>query len=175
MFIIFKSGKLKILVSRETEKKIFMAAASLGDLHILHQMVAKGADVNMTVAHRRGALSITAEKGHTASVAFLLREAADVNQLDEKETTPLGYAVEKNNIKCMLLLLEAGAHVNRSWRGVTPLTAASGQGHLKCVHFLIQAGADVNHSRHLIEAADKQPDRLLRLREEVICNPLRIW
>ena len=92
-----------------------MTAASLGDLQVLHQMVARGADVNMIIANRRGALSLAAEKGHTASVAFLLREGAVVNQLDEKGTTPLGYAVEKNHIKCMLLLLEAGADVNRSW------------------------------------------------------------
>ena len=136
------------MVSRETEKKISMTAASLGDLQVLHQMVARGADVNVIV-NRRGALSLAAEKGHAASVAFLLREGADVNQLDENGTTPLGYAVEKNHIKCMLLLIEAGADVNKSWRGVTPLTAASGNGHLKFVHFLIQSGADVNQSRHL--------------------------
>ena len=141
------------MVSRETEKKIFMTAASLGDLQVLHEMVARGADVNMIV-NRRGALSLAAEKGHAASVAYLLRQGADVNQSDEQGTTPLGYAVEKNHIKCMLLLLEAGADVNKSWRGVTPLTAASGNGHLKCVHFLIQSGADVNQSRHVIEAAE---------------------
>ena len=166
IFVIFKSGKRKMLVSRETDKKIFMAAASLGDLQVLHQMVARGADVNMIV-NRRGALSMAAEKGHTASLAFLLREGAVVNQLDEKGTTPLGYAVEKNHIKCMLLLLEAGADVIEAAEngdamcvsfllqagtdvneipvmGNTPLIAASSKGHFQCVEILIQAGANVN-------------------------------
>ena len=142
------------MVSRETEVKAFMAAASLGDLWTLNQMVEEGTDVNTVGAHRRGALSLASEKGHAVAVAFLLRAGADVNQLDEHGTTPLGYAVEQNNVKCMLILLDAGADVNKSWRGVTPLTAAAEKGHSECLRFLIQGGADVNRWHHLIEALE---------------------
>ena len=54
-------------------------------------------------------------------------------------------AARKGYSRCLELLLDAGANVNRQdWLGDTSLELAAGSGHDRCVELLLKAGADVN-------------------------------
>ena len=62
-----------------------------------------------------------------------------------KGTTPLMYAASYGYLKCIDLLLKAGAEVNRSnYSGNTALINAAANGNEAIVSTLIQVGAGVN-------------------------------
>ena len=61
--------------------------------------------------------------------------------------TPLLRAADNGHLKCMELLIKAGAAVNTPQNveyGETSLMKAAKEGHVKCVELLLKSGADVN-------------------------------
>ena len=76
----------------------------------------------------------------------LFREGANVNARNQRGQTPLIAATIKENIQCMELLINEGAHVNAVDRVYfqTALNYAAQQESGKCLQFLIKEGADVN-------------------------------
>ena len=63
----------------------------------------------------------------------------------EKGGTPLMAAVVLNDVKCVNILLKAGADVNKvDFYSDTALMWAPRTGHTKCLEILIKSGADVN-------------------------------
>lgn len=83
-----------------------------------------------------------AENGDLESMKEALAAGADV---DYELGAPLRFAVEKNHVDCVKLLLENFAfpefsdHVN--WR---PLHSAAYYGHVECLKLLINAGVDLD-------------------------------
>ena len=66
------------------------------------------------------------------------------NFQDANHKTPLYVAASNGSLKCVLLLLEAGANKDqgRTDNGSTPLCVAAHRGHLEVVRFLVESGAN---------------------------------
>ncbi len=70
---------------------------------------------------------------------------ADVNGADADGSTPLHWAVQRDDERIVELLIRAGANVTAANRyQVTPLTVACTNGNATIVSLLLQAGADPN-------------------------------
>ncbi len=69
----------------------------------------------------------------------------DVHAIDADGTTPLHWAVYRNDVEAVKRLLKAGAEVNASNDyGATPLSEAAVSGNVEVIRRLLDAGADVN-------------------------------
>ncbi|CAO2038341.1 unnamed protein product [Urochloa humidicola] len=76
-------------------------------------------------------------------VKILLDHHADPNKITYGAITPLGYAISAHSLKCVKLLIEAGADV----QGIgteTPLALAATDGLTDILKCLVQGGADPN-------------------------------
>jgi uncharacterized protein len=74
-----------------------------------------------------GPLDAAVRKGNAGKVAELIAGGADVNQGDEKGTTPLHRAVERGRLDIAKLLVSRGAEVSaRNGLGETPCTGRRG-------------------------------------------------
>ena len=65
-------------------------------------------------------------------------------QVGDAATTPLLRAVQEGKLRAARFLLENGADVNKSSRGLAPLHVAAQRGHLSMAELLIEHGADIN-------------------------------
>jgi hypothetical protein len=80
-------------------------------------------------------------------VEILLEEGADINALDEHQSTPLCAAVVTDLYDVVKLLIAKGSHIEaRDDEGKTPLHWAAIEGHCSVGQLLIAAKADVNVS-----------------------------
>src|ERR1700677_4328116 len=90
-------------------------------------------------------LADAVKNGDAAAVKSLLAKKADVNAAAADSSTPLDWAVDRNNLEIADLLLGAGANVNGATRyKITPLALASANGNAAMIERLVQAGADAN-------------------------------
>ncbi|WP_257266157.1 ankyrin repeat domain-containing protein [Endozoicomonas sp. ONNA2] len=108
-----------------------------------------GVDINTTDSSGCTALHVAAESGCAESIKKLKDNGIDVNKKNNKGATALHLALqltdEKNSVKCMELLIKAGAVVNaRKNDGKTPLHIAVEGGHTKCLKKLLDNGVDIN-------------------------------
>ena len=73
-----------------------------------------------------------------------LNQPRSPNFEDAHAKTPLFVAASNGSLKCILLLLEAGAEKDKGRvdTGATPLFIAADQGHLEVVRFLVESGAN---------------------------------
>ena len=85
-----------------------------------------------------------AREADTGALRVLLeQESSDVNAPEVDGTTALHWAVHRDNLEAVDLLIRAGADVNAANRyGVRPLSLASLNGNAAVVERLLQAGAD---------------------------------
>jgi len=81
--------------------------------------------------------------GDAARVRALIDRRADVNAAQADGTTPLHWAVERDEPDVVQMLIRAGANVKAANRyGATPLWLASVNGNAKTIAMLLEAGAD---------------------------------
>jgi ankyrin repeat protein len=86
-----------------------------------------------------------AKRGDAAAVRALVQKRADVNAAALDGSTALHWAVQKDAVDLVDVLLKAGANVKAENRyHVTPLTLACTNGNLAIVDRLLKAGADPN-------------------------------
>ena len=78
-----------------------------------------------------------------------LNQPRNPNFADANAMTPLCAASLNGSLKCVSLLLEAGANKDqgRTDNGATPLFIAAHQGHLEVVRFLVESGASKDQGR----------------------------
>jgi uncharacterized protein len=80
-----------------------------------------------------------------AAIRALLNQHADVNLPEADGTTPLYWAVERDDLETAELLIRAGANAKAASRyGVTPLSLAGFRGSPAMIERLLKAGADPN-------------------------------
>jgi len=86
-----------------------------------------------------------AELGDIVQIRANLYWGRRVNARDEKNNTPLRYAVERGNINAARMLLDAGASARERYDDrLTPLDFAAAGGYVSEAELLISRGADVN-------------------------------
>ena len=90
-------------------------------------------------------LHCAASGGDPRSIQLLLRDGADLTEVDHASRTPLYVASMNGRAEAIRVLLAAGANPNAGReRGRSALRAAAYYGHDECVSLLLEAGADVD-------------------------------
>ena len=88
-------------------------AARTGDIEVVKQYIATGADVDAKTALEKGTpLDQAASWGHKEIVELLIAEGADVNKKDKGGYTPLHWAAFRGHKETVELLIAKGAEVN---------------------------------------------------------------
>src|SRR5262245_30396781 len=88
------------------------------------------------------ALMDAVKAGDVARVRGLIEKHGDVNAAQSDGTTPLHWAVDREQTEIVQLLIRAGANVKAANRyGATPLWLASVNGNPKTLAVLLEAGA----------------------------------
>ena len=102
-------------------------AARTGDIEVVKQYIATGADVDAKTALEKGTpLDQAASWGHKEIVELLIAKGADVNAKDKRGQTPLHFASSRGYKEIVELLIAKGADVNaKTSDGVTPLDIAN--------------------------------------------------
>jgi ankyrin repeat protein len=130
-------------------------AAHRGDIATVKSLLAKGANLNATMAESGWtALMLASGEGHSEVVTFLLTKGAKVNTRDSTENTALIRAAVNGKTEIVELLLASGAAVNLkgNW-GRTALMLAAQYGYSDIVRALLAHGADVNLKGELGDTA----------------------
>lgn len=127
-----------------------MVAASRGNLRAVDELLAAGADPNITsrTEHYSGftALMAAAYYGHPEVVETLVKAGAELDAADNHYygETALMLAVKRGCPRTVRILLAGGADVNAVNRnGVSALMYAASYGQVEMVEMLLAAGAEV--------------------------------
>ena len=123
-----------------------MVAASMGDMAMVEQLLALGADVEVSSRGDGNPLIIAAMRGDLLLAERLLKAGANVNAVVLADETPLINASFRGDIAMVELLLAYGADLNLHVE--TPLSdgpemrsALSRARHAEMRNFLLQRGA----------------------------------
>ena len=134
--------------SDSASRKLWWAAGT-GDLGAVEAALARGADVDVSLADGRTPLSHAARKGHEAVAELLIKAGAALNQPSTNGETPLLVAATWGNSGVVRQLLAAGAAVGQANKhGITPLFIAAQNGREVVVGQLLAAGAVVNQTNN---------------------------
>jgi ankyrin repeat protein len=117
-----------------------IAATSKNNVEAVSALLAAGADPNDVGDIDMSALLIASSRGCQDAVCVLIAAGADVNCVTSYGT-PLGAAVESNNVDVVCTLIAAGADVNHAPHDRTPLDIALSDRHDAIVTVLKEAGA----------------------------------
>ncbi len=121
------------------------AAAEIGDVERMRQLIAKNMDVNVKGTAHEMPLHSAARNGQVAAAKLLIEKGADVNARNGWDDTPLLLAAWRGHIAVAELLIANGADVNAKRLTMdTPLHKAAQLGHKDMVQLLVAKGADVN-------------------------------
>jgi ankyrin repeat protein len=121
-----------------------VAAAALGRLDAVAELVAEGARLEVRGPGGRTALMAAAEGGHPAVVALLAGRGAAVSAATPRTgQSGLWRAALRGRLAALETLLALGAAVDQQdIAGDSPLAVACQEGHTACVLALLRAGAD---------------------------------
>ncbi|KAL6634312.1 hypothetical protein ACP70R_026983 [Stipagrostis hirtigluma subsp. patula] len=114
-------------------------AAGGGNRDIVKLLLSKGANVD-SFCRAGTPLHIAAYYKQDGTMKILLDHRADCNKVFNGIFTPLMVALEAGSLKCVKLLIKAGADVKGV--GVTPLIIAAKKGLTNFYQCLLEAGAD---------------------------------
>ena len=119
------------------------------------ELIAAGAQVNVSDSDGDPFLLEAIWRGHTEVVQILVDAGADVNAVDSDGDPLLHEAIWRGDTGVVQILIDAGADVNAVDSDGDPLLLeAIWRGHTEVVQILVDAGADVN-------AVDSDGDPLL--------------
>lgn len=131
----------------------FLRAASIGDEQMLRHYINAGMDINVRGADERGALLVTAERGHLGAMRLLIENGAELDIRSRDGWTPLMGAAINNQVEAVKLLLESGADPEKKDNsGWTALMQGVYKGHTQVVQALAQSSNE-DSGRSLLVAA----------------------
>lgn len=147
-------GIINLLVSRGAEpvgddiwNEAFSAAVSSGQLEVAEYLITQGIDVNARVCDEGTdtPLEWAIWNKQINMVKLLIEHGAEVNTpVEDREITPLLFAVGCNNYEICRLLVNCGADVNLANFYGAPLHVAASIGNERLVEFLLDHGAAIN-------------------------------
>jgi ankyrin repeat protein len=120
----------------------FLVAVGSGNIDLVKQLVASGANVKLATAEGQGAIHAAVQaRGRGAQVAlikYLAAQGADAHLMAERNWryrtrggSALHYAVRTGNLQIVQAVVELGVDLNRKDNdGVTALDYAMGRGHV---------------------------------------------
>ena len=135
------------------EEEVFLAAARVGDVLVMKELIKAGIDINAFDQNKQTALHYAAINFRLEAIQLLVAKGANCNITDLKGGfTPLHWIVINaepevaSNLveQCLITIGSAtGSKVNcGDFNLSTPLHIAAQRGHKQCCRLLIQLGAD---------------------------------
>jgi ankyrin repeat protein len=127
------------------------AAATQGDVALIKQLLAAGADVNATDAYRRTPMHVAAYQSHDAAVLALAEEGGDPNLLEADRYDIITIAAVADDAEMVRTAVKAGGkatNITSIYDG-TALIAAAHEGNWESIDVLIKAGAPLDHVNNL--------------------------
>jgi ankyrin repeat protein len=127
------------------------AAAAQGDVALIKQLVAAGANVNATDAYRRTPMHVAAYKSHDDAVLALAEAGGDPNLLEADRYDIITIAAVADDAKMVRTAVKAGGsakNITSIYDG-TALIAAAHEGNWESIDVLIKAGAPLDHVNNL--------------------------
>ena len=135
------------------EEEVFLAAARVGDVLVMKELIKAGIDINAFDQNKQTALHYAAINFRLEAIQLLVAKGANCNITDLKGGfTPLHWIVinaepevASNLVEQCLITIgsAAGSKVNcGDFNLSTPLHIAAQRGHKQCCRLLIQLGAD---------------------------------
>lgn len=121
---------------------VFLEAASLGQISVVHKLIDAGTDVNYS--RHSSAVSLAAAHGHLELVSMLLVNGADIDQAGYLEPCALLQAIKAGDGAMVQLSSDAGADTrcrSNELQDFTPLQLAAVLGQQHIVGILLAAGA----------------------------------
>ena len=99
-------------VSAEDLAERLRLAARSGDLDLLHELIAAGADLNRADGNGRTALMLASQNDHERSLLALVAAGAELEKVDLYSWTALKFAYYNGRGACTRALINAGAANN---------------------------------------------------------------
>ncbi|KAM0830123.1 hypothetical protein ACQ4PT_066423 [Festuca glaucescens] len=118
-------------------------ATKIGHCAAVELLLSRGAYVDPFSTEHGTPLHVAAIHKQDGAMKILLDHHADCNKILGCFSTPLMLAMFSHSVKCVNLLIEAGADV-KGMRTTTPLQAAARNGLTDVLKTLLDAGADPN-------------------------------
>jgi uncharacterized protein len=127
------------------------AAAAQGDVALIKQLVAAGANVNATDPYRRTPMHVAAYQSHDEAVLALAEAGGDPNLLEADRYDIITIAAVADDAKMVRTAVKAGGSANNitSIYDGTALIAAAHEGNWESIDVLIRAGAPLDHVNNL--------------------------
>src|SRR5688500_19199676 len=130
--------------------------------------------VSVTVALRAAGSDVAdaVMRGDVAAVRALIQKKADVNAAQDDGATALHWAVYRDNVEIVDMLLRAGAKSAPNREGMTPLAMAALYGNPQIVDRLLKSGGDAKalgpngETMVMFAARNGNPDVIRLLRSE---------
>lgn len=118
---------------------VIQLTTTLGNLVIISDLLALGADVNAQCGDHNSALTEATRARHQKAAELLIQRGANVNTMGKLGDTALHCAVENDDEALVKHLLSAGAD-----QGDGSLRIASAMGNVNVAQLLLERGADID-------------------------------
>jgi ankyrin repeat protein len=127
------------------------AAAAQGDVALIKQLLAAGANVNATDPYGRTPMHVAAYQSHDAAVLALGEAGGDPNLLERDKYDIITIAAVADDAEMVATAVKAGGkatNITSIYDG-TALIAAAHEGNWESIDVLIKAGAPLDHVNNL--------------------------